>query len=137
MRPDREAGVAKAGAGRTGLAAVVARLASDLPRRELDAGFEEEGVPCVVERGEGAALALARDAAKLSSLGVGIGADSTTLVLVLAAAPARAYLEAPLADARAFSQAAARVAARRPLALVDALPLAQPDPASSPASSSS
>jgi hypothetical protein len=83
--------------------------------RALAAGFEEEGVPVVVERGDGDALSLAQVAARTSELGLGVGADSERIVLVLAAASARPYLEAGAAATRAFAQAAARIAARRPL----------------------
>lgn len=81
----------------------------------LAAGFEEEGVPVRIERAAGVALELAREAAGASDLGLGIGGDESSLALVLAAASVRAYLEAPAAEARHFGQAAARVAARRPL----------------------
>jgi hypothetical protein len=44
--------------------------------RELLCGVEEEGVPCEVEAaGEGGAVALARQAAEASVLGVGLGLD--------------------------------------------------------------
>jgi hypothetical protein len=85
--------------------------------RGLAAGCEEEGVPLEVRIAgdEGSALALARTAARESALGLGAGCARGRLVLVLAAAPGRAYLEAPAADARAFGHAISRIAARRPL----------------------
>ncbi|HEY7197042.1 MAG TPA: glycerol dehydratase reactivase beta/small subunit family protein [Gaiellaceae bacterium] len=96
---------------------VVALLADGPEAAGLAAGFEEEGVPLTIERAgeDGSPEALARIAAKRSPLGLGIGGDGERLALVLAAAPGRPYLEAPVADARRFGQAAARVAARRPL----------------------
>ncbi len=101
--------------------AVVALLADSAGERELAAGFEEEGVPLVCERAPGEALTLARSAARRSTLGIGVGSDGRRLVLALDAGPARAYLEAPLAEARSFGHAAARVAARRPLKRVGAV----------------
>lgn len=95
--------------------AVVALLADPGCEPRLAAAFEEEGVPLRCERPPGERLALAREAARRSPLGLGIGADAGGLALVLAAAPGRAYLEAPAEGARAFGHAAARVAARRPL----------------------
>lgn len=62
------------------------------------------------------ALTLAREAARRSALGLGIGGNAEWLVLVLSASPGRPYLEFAVAQARAFGHAAARVAARRPLA---------------------
>ena len=97
-------------------AGVVALLAGDGLRRELAAGFEEEGVPLTVEARSGEAFARAREAARRSPLGLGIGADSEGLVLVLAAAPGSPYLSARAAQARVFGHAAARLAAGRPLA---------------------
>ncbi|MFN8188365.1 MAG: glycerol dehydratase reactivase beta/small subunit family protein [Gaiellales bacterium] len=95
---------------------VVALLADVSGRSQLEAGFEEESVPLEVQRiGGGERLELAREAARRSRLGLGIGSDGGGLALVLAAAPARAYFEAPPSAARAFGHAAARVAARRPL----------------------
>jgi hypothetical protein len=96
---------------------VVASLADPAPKAALAAGFEEEGVPIVLEDGQKDVEpeALARQAAKRAVLGLGIGGDATRVVLVLAAAPGKPYLEAPAADVREFAQAAARVAARRPL----------------------
>jgi hypothetical protein len=94
---------------------VLALVSEEAPRAALAAGFEEEGVPLSIEAGEGAREVLAREAARRAALGLGIGADEERLVLVLAAAPTRAYLSAPAADARSFAQDAARVAARRPL----------------------
>jgi hypothetical protein len=82
----------------------------------LAAGFEEESVPVRFEQAQGDAVSLARNAARASPLGLGVGADRERLVLVLAAAPGRPYLDAPATATRAFGQAAARVAARRPLA---------------------
>jgi hypothetical protein len=81
----------------------------------LAAGFEEEGVPVTVSASDGAADVLAGEAATRALLGIGIGGDGDRLVLMLAGAPGRAYLEAPVIDARAFGQDAARLAARRPL----------------------
>lgn len=94
---------------------VVALLAGAAPAPALAAGFEEEGVPLSLEEGDGEPEALAREAARRAALGIGIGGDERRLVLVLAAASARPYLEAPADRARSFAQAAARVAARRPL----------------------
>jgi hypothetical protein len=96
-------------------AAVVALLAGAAPERELAAGFEEEGVPLAVERTAGEALALAREAAGRSQLGLGIGGSPERLVVVLAAAPGRPYLEAAPSEARQLGHAAARIVARRPL----------------------
>jgi hypothetical protein len=95
--------------------AVTALLASPEPGAALAAGFEEEGVPLTLEPATGEALGLAREAARESALGLGIGGDSRRLVLVLAAAPARAYLDAPTGQARSFGHQAARIAARRPV----------------------
>ena len=95
--------------------AVVALLGHPAWAAPLAAGFEEEGVPLVVESAEGDALELARAAARRSLLGLGIGGDLDRLALVLAASSARAYLESPPADARSLGHAAARIAARRPL----------------------
>jgi Dehydratase medium subunit len=81
-------------------------------------GVEEEGVSVTVELGEGAPDVLARRAAGRAVLGIGVGCDDRRLALVLAGCPARPYLEAPAADARAFGADAARIAARRPLRLV-------------------
>jgi hypothetical protein len=81
----------------------------------LAAAFEEEGVPLVIEAAAGPRLELARRAAAAASLGHGVGADDDALALVLAAHPGAAYLEAPIADARAFGHAAARLVSRRPL----------------------
>jgi len=85
--------------------------------RGLAAGCEEEGVPLDVRVADtgSSALALARSAARESALGLGAGGADGRLVLVLAAAPGRAYLEAPARDARAFGHAISRIAARRPL----------------------
>jgi Dehydratase medium subunit len=83
----------------------------------LAAGFEEEGVPVTVAPAQGAARALAREAANSSLLGIGIGADGECLALVLAGKPTTPYLEAVASSARAFGHNAARIAARRPLAL--------------------
>jgi hypothetical protein len=96
---------------------VVALLADGAPASALAAGFEEEGVPLSMRHAQGEAAALAREAAGQAALGLGIGGDEAWLVLVLAAAPGRAYLEAPATRGRSFAQAAARVAARRPLRL--------------------
>ncbi len=95
---------------------VLALLDCDGPARGLAAGFEEEGVPLTVERRSGEAFALAREAARLSPIGLGVGADAARLVLVLAAAPGRPYLTETPGQARAFGHAAARLAAGRPLA---------------------
>lgn len=74
-------------------------------------------MPLAVEpAGREDALTLAREAARRSVLGLGIGGDAERLVLVLAASPGRPYLELAVSQARAFGHAAARVAARRPLA---------------------
>jgi hypothetical protein len=98
---------------------VVALLpARDAAAACVQAGFEEEGVPLTLEFARGDAIELAREAARRSPLGLGVGGDTSRLVLVLAAASGRAYLEAPTADARAFGHSAARVASRRPLALL-------------------
>ena len=97
--------------------AVLALLARPAVEAALAAGFEEEGVPLRIELEEGQALELAARAARSSTLGIGVGGDADRLVLALAIAPGRAYLEAPAERARAFAQAAARVAARRPLHL--------------------
>jgi hypothetical protein len=99
--------------------AVVALLADAAPGAALAAGFEEEGVPLVCEPGVGELVELASEAAGRSPLGLGIGGDGDRLVLVLAAAPTRAYLEAPSSKARAFAQDAARIAARRGLRGLD------------------
>ena len=81
----------------------------------LRAGFEEESVPLAVERAAGAGHELGRSAAARALLGLGIGLDAHGGCAVLAAAPAAAYLQAPLAEVRAFAQDAARIAGRRPL----------------------
>jgi hypothetical protein len=94
---------------------VVALLADTAVHAALTAGFEEEGVPLDAERTAGEARVLAREAARRSPLGLGIGVDAQRLVLVLAAAPGQSYLEAPPEQARAFAQAAARIASHRPL----------------------
>ncbi len=97
---------------------VLALVAGDVPGdaiAALRAGFEEEGVPLAVERAEGSAQELARAAAARAVLGLGLGVDAARACAVLAAAPAAAYLDAPLAAARALAQDAARVAGRRPL----------------------
>jgi hypothetical protein len=83
----------------------------------LAAGFEEEGVPVTVVVTSGAPQALARTAAAAALLGIGIGADSDRLSLSLAGAPARPYIEGSAEAARSFGKNAARIAARRPLAL--------------------
>ena len=94
---------------------VLAVLAAGMPERELAAGFEEEGVPLVVEYREGEARALAGEAAGRSPLGLGIGSDARSLVLVLATRPGRPYLSGEPSEARAFGRAAARLAVGRPL----------------------
>ena len=81
----------------------------------LRAGFEEESVPLAVERADGTGQELGRAAASRALLGLGLGVDARGACAVLAAAPATAYLQAPLADVRAFAQDAARIAGRRPL----------------------
>lgn len=81
----------------------------------LRAGFEEESVPLAIERAEGTGHELAHAAATRALLGIGLGVDARGACLVLAAAPASAYLEAPLTDVRAFAQECARIAGRRPL----------------------
>jgi len=95
---------------------IVALLVVGAPANALAAGCEEEGVPLELREAlVGTPLELARQASKASADGIGIGGDSRHLALVLAAAPGRAYLDATAGDARAFAQAAARIAARRPL----------------------
>jgi len=97
---------------------VLALIARDVPEdavAALRAGFEEEGVPLVVERGEGTGRELARAAAGRALLGIGVGLDSQGACAVLTAAPAGVYLQASPQDLRAFAQDAARVAGRRPL----------------------
>ena len=97
---------------------VLALVAAGVPEeavRALRTGFEEEGVPLVVERGEGSGHALGREAAGRALLGLGIGVGPDGACAVLAAAPATAYLRAAAADLRAFAQDAARIAGRRPL----------------------
>jgi hypothetical protein len=96
--------------------AVVALLRDAVAARELAAGFEEEGVPLSIESRSGDALSLAREAARISALGLGIGGSSTQLLVVLAAVSGRPYLEGSPSEARAFGHAAARLAAGRPLA---------------------
>jgi hypothetical protein len=81
----------------------------------LRAGFEEESVPLRVERADGTGQELGRAAATRALLGLGLGVGAQGACAVLAAAPAAAYLQAPLADVRAFAQDAARIAGRRPL----------------------
>jgi hypothetical protein len=93
-------------------------LAEGVAAACVQAGFEEEGVPLTVDLVLGDAFELAREAARRSPLGLGVGGDTSRLVLVLAAASGCAYLEASANDARAFGHAAARVASRRPLALL-------------------
>jgi Dehydratase medium subunit len=97
---------------------VLALVAADAPEaalRALRAGFEEEGVPLVVERDEGGVHELGKAAANRAVLGIGIGLDAGGGCVVLAAAPGSPYLEAEPADLRAFAQDAARIAGRRPL----------------------
>ena len=97
---------------------VLALVADGVPEesvRALRAGFEEEGVPLVVERGEGSGHVLAREAAGRALLGLGIGVAPDGACAVLAAAPATAYIQAASADLRTFAQDAARIAGRRPL----------------------
>jgi hypothetical protein len=81
----------------------------------LCAGFEEEGVPLAVERAAGSSQKLGRAAAARALLGIGVGIDGQGACAVLAAAPARAYLEAPPDAVRAFAHDCARIAGRRPL----------------------
>ncbi len=95
--------------------AVVARIGEDGVAREIRAAFEEEAVPLLVEPADGESLAAARTAARRSPLGIGIGRDARRLVVALGTGPAEAYLEAPLAEARALGHRAARLAARRPM----------------------
>ena len=95
---------------------VLALVSETAPVSALVAGFEEEGVPLTVEIVDpGEPVGLAREAARATALGLGIGGDGSRVALLLAAAPARPYLEASAEGARDFAQAAARVAARRPL----------------------
>jgi hypothetical protein len=97
---------------------VLALVAAQVPEaalRALAAGFEEEGVPLALEGAEGTAHELGRTAAARAVLGLGIGVDALGCAAVLAASPGAPYLEAPLAELRAFAQDAARVAGRRPL----------------------
>jgi hypothetical protein len=94
---------------------ILALLAPTAPRGAIAAGFEEEGVPLEMDDSGGAPETLAREAARRSALGIGLGGDGDRLVLVLAAFPGRPYLVGTAAEARAFGQDAARVAARRPL----------------------
>jgi Dehydratase medium subunit len=97
---------------------VLALVAADVPEHAvgaLRAGFEEEGVPLVVESGQGSGQELARAAAARALLGIGVGLDPLGACAVLTAAPAHAYLQAAPEGVRAFAQDAARVAGRRPL----------------------
>jgi Dehydratase medium subunit len=98
---------------------VLALVAADVPEAvvsALRAGFEEEGVPLTVEReADCSGQELGRAAALRALLGLGLGVDAREACAVLAAAPSGAYLQAPLADVRAFAQDAARIAGRRPL----------------------
>jgi hypothetical protein len=97
---------------------VLALVAAGVPEaavRALAAGFEEEGVPLAIERGEGSGYELGRAAAARAVLGIGIGMDAGGACAVLAAAPGAPYLEAEPADPRAFAQDVARIAGRRPL----------------------
>ena len=97
---------------------VLALVAADAPEAAIGAmraGFEEEGVPLVVEIGTGSGQELARTAAARALLGIGIGVDSRGGCAVLTAAPARVYLQAAPDRLRAFAQDAARVAGRRAL----------------------
>ena len=71
-------------------------------------------MPLALEVRAGPAATLARAAARVAPAGIGIGGDATTLVIALATWP-RPYVSAPVADARLIGQAAARLAARRPL----------------------
>ena len=96
------------------LALVAAEVSEDTVNA-LRAGFEEESVPLTVERAQGTGQELGRSAASRALLGLGLGVDSQGACAVLAAAPAAAYLQAPLADLRAFAHDAARIAGRRPL----------------------
>jgi hypothetical protein len=97
---------------------VLALAAPDVPESALAAlraGFEEESVPLAIERADGTGQELGRAAATRALLGLGLGVDAQGACAVLAAAPARAYLEAPLPGLRAFAQDCARIAGRRPL----------------------
>ena len=95
--------------------ALVAPDVSEGALADLCAGFEEESVPLAVERAAGTAHELGRAAAGRALLGIGVGVDAGGACAVLAAAPAEPYLHAPLNCLRAFAQAAARIAGRRPL----------------------
>ena len=95
--------------------ALVAPGVPDEAVSALRAGFEEESVPLAVERAEGTGHELGRAAATRAVLGLGLGVDADGACAVLAASPAAAYLQAPLADVRAFAHDAARIAGRRPL----------------------
>jgi hypothetical protein len=94
---------------------VLALVADPAVEAALRAGFEEEGVPLECELAIGEPHALGRIAARRSALGLGVGCGRARVVLTLAAAPSRPYLEAPPDRAREFAQAAARIAAGRPL----------------------
>ena len=97
---------------------VLALVAADVPEGAVGAvraGFEEEGVPLVVESGTGSGRELARAAAARALLGIGIGVDAQGACAVLTAAPAQIYLQSAPEGLRAFAQDAARVAGRRPL----------------------
>ena len=97
---------------------VLALVAPDVTEEAVSAvraGFEEEGVPLVVESGAGSGQELARAAAARALLGIGIGVDSRGACAVLSAAPARIYLRAAPEGLRAFAQDAARIAGRRAL----------------------
>jgi hypothetical protein len=91
---------------------IVAYLARG--ERDLAAGCEEESVPARVERREGVAAELAREAARAAPAGIGVGGDAVTLVVALAGWP-EPYLTAPVGRARDVGHLAARLAARRPL----------------------
>ena len=94
---------------------VHALVADAAVARAIAASFEEEGVPVTVERVAGAALVLARRAAREAPAGIGIGGDAERLVIVLAAAAGTAYVERPTAEARLVGTCAARLVRRCPL----------------------
>ena len=97
---------------------VLALVAPDVPESALAAllaGFEEESVPLVVERGEGTATSSAGPPRRVRCSASASASTGARPVPCSPAAPSAAYLEAPLADVRAFAQDAARIAGRRPL----------------------
>ena len=98
---------------------VLALVAPDVPESALAAlraGFEEESVPLVVERGEGTAHELGRAAAARALLGIGLGLDAAPGLRRARRSPRRAPTSRRRsAGVRAFAQDAARIAGRRPL----------------------